>query len=299
MAGAKLMSEASIRSMTLDDVEAAVHVQLAAFMDLDRRQGEQPSPVTDRQLARSRLRHQHFVTHDPDGSFVATVDGRVIGCAMACRREGLWGLSLLAVDPSTQSSGAGRKLLAAALTYADGCDRAVILSSTDPRAIRLYGTSGFDLFPQVYAVGKPDLSARPTHSRKVRDGDPRDTSFMDEVDRAVRGAGRGQDHAVMGAIGASLFCVEDSDGRGYAYVRDGAVYLLAATDDATATALIWRCFEDSVERDLKMSVDHISGEQQWAVEACFAARLKVAPQGPVFWRGTTPPRSYIPSGAFL
>jgi hypothetical protein len=27
--------------------------------------------------------------------------------------------------------------------------------------------------------------------------------------------------------------------------------------------------------------------------------LKVTPGGPVFWRGTTPPKSYLPSGAFL
>ena len=289
----------TVRPMTLADIEATLRVQVDAFTDLDRRLGAEPPPITDVQRQRGRLRHEHFVTHDPGGSFVATVDDQVIGCAMALRREGLWGLSLLVVDPAAQSGGAGRALLDASLTYAEGCDRAVILSSTDARAMRAYATSGFDLFPQVSASGKPVLDARPDRDRDVRDGGPEDRPFIDAVDRAVRGAGRGPDHAVIGAIGATLFVLDDSHGRGYAYVRDGEVYLLAATDDATAAALLWRCFEFASEKDLKVTVEFITGEQQWAIKACFAARLKVTPGGPVFWRGTTPPRAYLPSGAFL
>lgn len=293
------MGNVEIRPMTLADVDATLAVQLDAFTDLDRRQGGEPTTITDVHRQRGRRRHEHFVTHDPEGSFVATVDDRVIGCAMALRREGLWGLSLLAVDPASQSAGAGRKLLDASLTYADGCDRAVILSSTDPRAIRAYATSGFELFPQVSASGKPALDARPARDHTVRAGAVDDIPFLDEVDRAVRGSGRGRDHEVIGGIGATLFLVDDGPARGYAYVRDGDVYLLAATDDATATALLWHCFEFAADSNLKVSVEHMTGEQQWAIDACFAARLKVVPGGPVFWRGATPPRAYLPSGAFL
>ncbi|HWC34300.1 MAG TPA: GNAT family N-acetyltransferase [Mycobacteriales bacterium] len=285
--------------MTEADVEETVRIQIDAFSDLGRREGQQPEPVLDYQRNRAKLRHHHFVTHDPGGSFVATIDGQLVGCALALRRGTLWGLSLLVVDPARQSAGAGRKLLDAALAYADGCDRAVILSSTDPRAIRAYATSGFELFPQVAASGKPSLDARPPRNHAVRSGAVGDTTFLDAIDRAVRGAGRGPDHELIGGIGATCFVVDDGPGRGYAYVRDGDVYLLAATDDATATALLWHCFEFAADSNLKVSVEHMTGEQQWAIDACFAARLKVVPGGPVFWRGATPPRAYLPSGAFL
>ncbi|MGN6473138.1 MAG: GNAT family N-acetyltransferase [Mycobacteriales bacterium] len=293
------MTEVAIRPMTQADVEAAVRVQMDAFADLDRRFGEEPTTFTDTVLARSTARHRHFVDNDADGSWVATLDDRVVGVALALRRDDLWGLSLLNVDPTAQSAGIGRRLLDAALTYAEGCARAVILSSPDARAIRAYGTSGLDLYPQVKASGVPELGLRPPQDRAVRDGTAEDRDFADEVDRVVRKAGRGADHAAITAVGATMFVVDDRDGRGYAYVRDGDVYLLAATNDATATTLLWHCFERSRAVDGKVDVSHITGEQQWAVEACLAARLAIAPDGPVFWRGATPPRSYLPSGAFL
>jgi hypothetical protein len=62
---------------------------------------------------------------------------------------------------------------------------------------------------------------------------------------------------------------------------------------------LWRCLIRIAELDIEAAVDHLTAEQQWAIDACFAARLKVEPGGPVFWRGRTPPRSYLPSGAFL
>ncbi|HVV75845.1 MAG TPA: GNAT family N-acetyltransferase [Mycobacteriales bacterium] len=285
--------------MTAADVEETVRIQIDAFAALGRRRGDEPEAITDRMLERARLRHDHFVTHDPDGAFVATIEDKVVGCALALRRERLWGLSLLVVAPATQSSGAGRKLLDAALAYGEGCARGVILSSSDPRAIRSYATSGFQLFPQVSASGSPAMAGRPTLDRRVRTGSATDRELADDVDRDVRGAGRGPDHEVVAAVGAQMYVVDDARGRGYAYLRDGGVYLLAASDDATAAALLWRCLEHVHDTGTKATVDHITAEQQWAVEACFAARLKVVPDGPVFWRGATPPCAYLPSGAFL
>jgi hypothetical protein len=133
---------------------------------------------------------------------------------------------------------------------------------------------------------------------RVRDGGHGDGAFADEIDRAVRGAGRGPDHAWIANV-APMYVVDDGDGRGYAYLRNGEIYLLAATDDATATDLLWRCFRHVADEDIATSIEHITGEQQWAITASLQARLSIKPGGPVFWRGMTPPRSYIPSGAFL
>jgi ribosomal protein S18 acetylase RimI-like enzyme len=80
---------------------------------------------------------QPFVT-DPHGGFIAERDGRVVGAAQVLVRERLWVLSLLVVDPHGQSSGAGHQLLAAALRHgARETDAGLIVSSNDPRALRL------------------------------------------------------------------------------------------------------------------------------------------------------------------
>ncbi|HVU60989.1 MAG TPA: GNAT family N-acetyltransferase [Mycobacteriales bacterium] len=287
------MSEITVRPMTPDDVDDTVRVQLAAFAAA----GETIT-LTQAQLARTKSRHRYFIDHDQGGAWAATVDAEIVGCGLALKREGLWGLSLLVVDPATQSQGVGRQLLDATLRYAEGCERAIIQSSSDSRAIRAYATSGFDLFPQMLATGTPVVDAAPGSVNRVRVAGPADFAFADEVDRAVRGAARGADHGFI-EPGTDMYAVDDADGRGYVYRRDSDIYLLAATDDDTAAALLWRCFQRLAELDVEAAVDHLTAEQQWAIDACITARLKMAPGGPVFWRGATPPRSYLPSGAFL
>jgi GNAT superfamily N-acetyltransferase len=289
----------TVRAMTEADVHGAADVQVASFGDLDRRQGVEPRTITDDMRKAFYERHRHFLRHDPGGSWVATQDGRVIGVALALRRETLWGLSLLVVDPGAQSAGTGRLLLDASLTYAEGCDRASILSSKDPRAMRAYATSGFDLHPQVVGTGVPHGAALPAIHGRVRDGSFRDAEWADQIDRAVRGAARGPDHPRL-AADMAMFVANDVDGAGYAYVRNhGEVATIAATDDETATALLWRCLAHTIDLGEPATVPHVNGGQQWAIRTSYLARLTVEPTGPVFYRGMAPPPSYLPSGAYL
>lgn len=289
----------AIRPMTAADVAAATDVQIAAFGALDRAEGVESRPLTEAVMTRLHTRQHHFVHHDPRGAWVATKDGTVVGCAQALKREGLWGLSLLVVDPAVQSGGVGRKLLDASLAYAEDRGRAIILSSADPRAMRAYATSGFTLHPQVAGHGAPDRSSLRADHGRVRTGSADDVDLADEIDRSVRGAWRGPDHVRM-ATDMPIFVIDDVDGRGYAYVRsDGVVFALAGSDDETATTLLWRCLAHIVELGVAASVDHLNATQQWAVRACYDARLKVTPAGPVFWRGGVPPEAYLPSGAYL
>lgn len=292
------MAEVTLRPATRADADECVRVQLAAFADLDRRRHEPEEQVSEVQRTRARGRIEHFVEHDPEGSWVAVADGAIVGCAFALKRDRLWGLSLLVVDPAAQSAGAGRRLIDATLRYAEGCDRAIVQSSSDARAIRTYATSGFELYPQVTAKGRPSMAAAPPSVTRVRIGTTQDLAFADGIDHRVRGAGRGPDHAWIAGF-APMYVVDDADGQGYAYLRDADVYLLAATDDDTASALLWRCLQHNAELGLDTTVPHITAEQQWAVRAALAAGLAIRPDGPVFWRGITPPRAYLPSGAYL
>lgn len=288
-----------VRPLTDADIEPARQVQIAAFTGNDETRGRPTPPVTAARAQRQRARLTHFLTHDPAGSWVAEADGAVVGVALALRRGDLWGLSLLVVSPPVQSRGVGRRLLTASLRYADGARRAVILSSQDPRAMRRYAKAGFDLHPQVAAGGCVRSAALPGARSRVREGTPGDAALADAVDEVVRGAPRGSDHDRL-VDAFARYVVDDADGRGYAYVHvDGEVVALAATDEATAAALLWRCLAHAHEAGKDAVIEHIAGNQQWAVRTAVAAGLVLRPDGPVFWRGGAPPPSYLPSGAFL
>ena len=281
--------------MTTDDVEASRSVQALAMAGPD--DPTDPSTFPPEVTARQHRRIGHLLAEDGPGCWVAESSGEVIGVSLALLRDDLWGLSLLAVRPDRQAKGIGHRLLDASLTYAKGADRAVILSTSDPKAMACYAGAGFDLHPQVAARGK--VRRTPPPDPRVRAAGPDDVAFADDVDRAVRRAARHGDQLVL-AETWSMYVVDDASGRGYAYVRDnGDVEAVAATDDDIATALLWRCLAHAVERDVEASVEHANAQQQWAVRVMIEAGLSLRPSGPVFWRGDVPPRGYLPSGPWL
>jgi predicted N-acetyltransferase YhbS len=291
--------QVKVRPLTADDIEAARDVQTRAFDIYDAANGEPVTEPTPGGVERARDRIRHFLTHDPGGCWVATIGDDVVGTALALRREHLWGLSLLVVDPERQSHGIGRALLTASLTYAEGTSTDIILSSQDPRAMRSYAVAGFELFPQISATGVPGRSGQQAPLLPVRAGSVADVALADAIDRTVRGAVRGPDHEAM-AKWSTMFVVDHSTSRGYSYVRrDGRLVTIAANDDEAAASLLW----DYLGRDHgagdSRTIGHLTGEQQWAVRIAVAARLTLKAGGPVFWRGRTPPQRYIPDGAYL
>ena len=124
-------------------------------------------------------------------------------------------LSLLAVDAAHRGTGLGRELLGRALAYGDGCEGAMIASSSHPAAMRRYARAGFDLHPTLSASGTVRREAIPP-SLDVRGGEERDLELAAEVDRAVRGAPHGPDLELMPATGCRLIVPERPSGRGYA-----------------------------------------------------------------------------------
>jgi GNAT superfamily N-acetyltransferase len=289
----------TVRRLAEPDVDGAVNVQIAAFDDHDLQWGVPLPETTPERIDAQQRRIRHFLTHDPEGAWVAAdAGGRVLGVALALRRERLWGLSLLAVDPAAQSRQIGRRLLDAALGYAEAGGPAVILSSRDPRAMHRYASAGFALHPQVRATGPVTATRLRAPELPVREATPADFRLADEVDRAVRGAPRGPDHEMLASQGV-MFVVDSDDRRGYAHLHGGRVRTLAASDDATASALLWRALAHAADLGTEAVVEHVAGNQQWAVRTVVEAGLSIAPSGPAFWRGRTPPGVYLPSGPYL
>ena len=282
-----------IRPLTLADVPLAELVAYQAMAPLMPPSGPDPAE----RAARGRSRIAHLVELDPAGAWAAEDgDGQLAGVALALLRDGIWGLSLLAVDPAHQTQGLGRALLDAALTYAEGARGAIILSSTDPRAMRRYARAGFDLMPCVAAAGIVDRAALPPAHPGIRTATGDDLPATEAISRAVRGATHVPDLPNAIDRGAELLVLE---GRGFAAHREGGLQLLAALDEEAATALLWEALRRS-RPGATVAVDFLSAGQDWAVRTVLDAGLALSPDGPLFVRGELGPlRPYIPSGAYL
>jgi GNAT superfamily N-acetyltransferase len=281
--------------MTPDDVAATDRMAWSALQT--QIPAEFVNAVEDEQRARrGQFRIAHLQRTDPEGAWVAEHHGEIVGVSLALVREGVWGLSLFGVHPDHQSRGIGRQLLDASLGYADGCRGAIILSTTDPRAMRRYALAGFSVLPCVTFAGVVDRSALPAGLRTRPGSATDDRELCDAVSRHVRGAAHGEDLEAMERTGSTLLVHDDG---GWAAVRDGAVALLAARDEAIATDLLWSALAASKPGE-SVHVDFVRAGHDWAVQACLAARLAIGPEGPVFVRGDVGPFApYLPSGGYL
>jgi GNAT superfamily N-acetyltransferase len=278
--------------MRKDDA-LAVHLLAArTFAELGARLHDPPSPTppAERQL----IRINQLIERDPGGAWVTERDGELAGAALALDRDGLWGLSLLVVDPEHQSAGLGRELLARSLEYADGGRRgAVILASPDARALRAYARAGFAAHPCFRAEGRPRGVERPGN---VRDGEAGDLELTERVDLAVRGSAHGDDIEALLRAGCRLLVLAE---RGYVVVGAGAVRILAALDDAAAVDLL-RAALATVPFGEEIGVEWITSLQDWAIAPVLDAGLSLTIDGAVFVRGDIGPfRPYLPSGAYL
>jgi predicted N-acetyltransferase YhbS len=282
------------RPLREDDLDQVYEVNSRSFTDLDRRSGgDYPAPPQSREATIARLRRP--LTTDPGGAWVAERGGAVIGCALALVREGLWGLSLLCVDPAAQSAGAGRELLARAHAYGKHARGRVVLASPDARALRAYARLGLALHPSVSAAGAPHGVEMPDG---VRSGDLDDLRLTEAVDRHVRGAAHGGDIGEMLAAGATLLVAPE---RGYSVIRDGHLRLAAAFDDDGARTVLRAALAHTAGEGRPAFVEWLSSAQQWAIDVCVEARLELrAGGGAVFLGGDVGPfRPYLPSGAYL
>lgn len=269
--------------MRPDDIDAVIDVCADALW----------GPIREEARPWQLGRVGHLLACDPGGAWVAEDDGRVVGTAMAILRDGVWGLSLLALDEGLRGRGAGRALLDPALAYGDGARGAIVLSSAHPAAMRLYARAGFELRPCVSLGGH--VRTAPPAPAAVRDGSYEDTAWIDEIAVLVRGAPYSQDLPSMFAVGMRLRCVE---GRGFLLSRGGSVRLCAALDEQAATWLL----EDVLANagGAQVDVEFLTSGQDWAIRPGLDAGLALSPDGPVFTRGELGAlRPWVPSGAYL
>lgn len=260
-----------------------------------------PAPSTVDTAVRTRFslaRWGRFLEADAEGSWAADDDeGHMIGAALALVRDGVWGLSYLAVDPAAQERGVGRRLLDATLAYGRGeVHGAIVQSSTDPRAMRLYATSGFDVLPCLAAAGIVDRASIPSGLRS-RDGDAAALELGVALGREVRGGA--YDPEDLRTLLDSGFALLRCGDNGIAFHIGGHPALLVARDDAAATDLLWSCLAAAPDGGTVI-VDCLAAGQDWAVRAALEAGLALSPDAPLFVRGELGPlRPWLANGAYL
>jgi ribosomal protein S18 acetylase RimI-like enzyme len=280
-------SPARVRALEPEDLPAAAALSGAAFgIDLRR--------PADRARWLERVSHPYDT--DPDGCLVAEADGAIVGVAEVLERDGMWILSLLAVDPECQSAGAGRALMDHALRLGDAAAPGLIISSNDPRALRLYALSGFTLLPTFQAEGPVERAALPASAARVRDDAEPDFEALAALSRAVRGAQHTPDLRYALRRGGRLLTL-GQDGFAVAIPGQG-VWLLVAREPDAARALLWRALEVVGDADGRV-VRWILGRQDWAIEVVSQAGLRLSAHGALALRGQIGPlRAFLPSAPF-
>jgi predicted N-acetyltransferase YhbS len=278
---------ALVRPMTEDDIHEVATVTAEAF-------------GTD--LSTELLRHNweqrlyHSLRSDPDGSFVSERGGVISGAAQAVIRDSIWVLSLMAVSPTLGEGGEGRALMQSTLEYEGGSRGGLIIASNDPRALRMYATTGFALEATFKANGTIDPTALPDPNPAISEVAPAELGTLGSISRAVRGATHGPDLEVAVLRSSSVFRLSD---RGFVVTMPGrGVWALAATDEQAATALLWHGLAE-LRHEPRIEIGWISGRQQWAIDVLLAARLSLTAYGAIGTRGDVGPMyPYIPTPPF-
>lgn len=228
-------------------------------------------------------RLEHLLGTDTAGCWVAERQGMVIGAALGLVREGVWGLSLLVVDPVHQSGGTGAELLRRALAHARGTTGQVIISSSDSRALRLYAGAGFGLRGALAAHGYVH-GVEPAGERPAIEEVP-DTHLeeLGDISQTVRGGTHAPDLREMRRTGAWVLRAGD---RGFVVHGGGQVLLLAARDEQAARALLWSGLRSAGEG--ATAVNWMAA-QDWAVEVALGAGLTLKLHGAMCVRGRCGP----------
>ncbi|MEO5666396.1 MAG: GNAT family N-acetyltransferase [Nocardioides sp.] len=295
------MTQVLIRPAHETDLEAMSAITATSYHEVNERTFQRSWPDPEiRPPARNGKwinRTRHTLTTDPEGCWVAEIDGEVVGGAISRARELMWILASFAVRPECQGQGIGEQLLAAAMHHGRGCLRGMFAASADPVAVRRYRLAGFTLHPQMFLTGVVDRDAIPVVER-VRDGSAGDIDLLNSIDRQTRGAAHLSDHEVLLDQFRLIVC-ERNSGSAYAYVDEtGAPNLVAATSRRTATDVMWEALASSTPGET-VSVRHITAANEWAVDVGMAARMSLHQSGYLCLRGMQPPSPYLHHGSML
>lgn len=231
--------------MVETDLGVARYIGHEAMDALDSSQGVAPQPW----IPADPTTQRHLLRTDPDGAWVAELNGVVVGFSMALLRGDIWYLSQLFVQPDQHGHGIGRELLRRAQAYGSNRGARVfsVVATTSPVAHGLYMRAGMFAVGVGYRMIGPlaPLEEMPPPERDEITPADGHADPIAALDREVFGAERRQDHAyyldaTKGGAQASFALIRERQFRGYSYaVADGGfIAPLATYEPADQLALL-------------------------------------------------------------
>jgi predicted N-acetyltransferase YhbS len=151
---------------------------------------------------------------------VAECEGRVVGSNVMDERSVIRGIGPITVDPDTQNSGVGRKLMQAALDRAQQTGAVgvrLVQAAFHNRSLSLYASLGFDIREPLSCM-QGRTSERSVPGCAVRGARPGDQAGCDELSRRVHGFDRSAELAQAIERGTAL--VAERGGRVTGYTTE-------------------------------------------------------------------------------
>jgi GNAT superfamily N-acetyltransferase len=249
-----------IQPLTEADTPTCQDIFDTSYSELHRRHGLQVEQHPDRDWLRPIV--SHFLRTDPTGSVIAKIGDGPVGFACSFRRDDYWFLSFLFVLPSAQGRGIGRALLSELLPRDEAVVRATVVESFQPVSTGLYASAWMTPRSVKYwlsGVSRPEsLLDMPSDLLRGASTEA-DRADIDELDRRLLGFGRPAEHALWRDAGQPCYSFHrDDDLVAYAYVDDGYIGPVAATDDETLCAVIAsliRTADDPMSMSVNLSGD--------------------------------------------
>jgi len=217
-----------------------------------------------------RIFPQVYRRLDPGAEIAAReASGRLVGICFVHPRPTHHAIGIVATDPDAAGRGVARAMMEEALRRADAAGRPVRLVSSllNLESFSLYSRLGFtprtiyqDLEVRVPPTGLP--GPPPAGAAAVRAAGPDDAARHADLEYALSGISRLPDHRFFlePDSGYRVWTADDPQGRpaGFLAASHRPEFPMlgpgVATDEATATALVWRALEPLAGRALVVLV---------------------------------------------
>jgi ribosomal protein S18 acetylase RimI-like enzyme len=319
-----MTAKVSFRLMTEADVSATTLVRRSAIAWLERTQVWEPAMSPPQRP----IIQDHFLRTDPEGCWVAELDGLVMGYAQAWVRGDVWSLAQLFVQPEAHGHGLGEGALARAAAYAEarGARVRCVVASSSPVAHALYVRQGMLAAALGYRLSGPvDVLRAQREAASGQRGIVADIDALgpDEIarlidgraplDRELWGAERRQDHALfLDAHNgfeeqAATFTLLDGSQPdrgallGYGYAQDDGWFgMLAAREPALQLPLMRMTGDWLAERGVERAHCYVLSHNATVMTALVGAGWRI--DGWSYFLTSAPFGHfdrYVPSGGML
>jgi predicted N-acetyltransferase YhbS len=255
--------EVTLREAKPDDTEALAQIVFDAFGDIhDHHRFQRDFPSLEAAVGMMSA----WIPHPQVWGVVAEADGRIVGSNFLDERDSIRGVGPITIDPKSQNSGVGRRLMEAVIERGqDGDGIRLLQDGFHMRSLSLYTSLGFRATaPCIVMSGKPrSAPARDVEVRPLEEGD---LEACAELCKKVHGFDR--NGSLRDAMHAFQPFVAVRDGRIVGYSATPTFWPMAhgvAESEEDMKALLLGAAVQ-IDEPIALLVPLLSGLFSWGIE---------------------------------